>query len=89
MAHEPQGKKFEVAVVYNGVTKPLEVVGSESVEAVLARAINLFPVTEQRHLLALFDETGTEISDEKQSAIQAGLRSGSKVALRQGAVKGG
>lgn len=89
MAESPEPKKFQIKVIYNGVEESLDVNPNESVQAVLEGAIKLFPVTEQRHLLALFDEHGTEITDEKQSAKQAGLKAGSRLVLRQSAVKGG
>ncbi len=86
----PQGQnKITISVIYNGVEKPLHVNKHESIKAVLEAAIKLFPVTEQRHLLALFDLQGRELTDENQSVEGAGLTLGSRVVLRQSAVKGG
>jgi hypothetical protein len=89
MAADNETKKYAITVIYNGVDQPLEINPHESVTAVLQAAIHLFPVTEQHHLLALFDDQGREITAEDQSAEAAGLVAGSRVILRQSAVKGG
>ncbi len=89
-AHGPEAhNKITITVIYNGVEKPLEVNKHESIKAALEAAIKLFPVTEQHHLLALFDLEGRELTDENQSVDAAGLVAGSRVILRQSAVKGG
>jgi hypothetical protein len=85
----PQPRGFVINIIYNGVTKPLRIQPSDTVQAVLQAAIELFPVTEQRHLLALFDASGNEITNESQTAKQAGLKKGSRLVLRQSVVKGG
>ena len=81
-------KKFAVDVVYNGVTKSLQVEPEEGVTAVLQRAIALFGVTQNPHLLSLFRQDGTVV-DENQSVEQAGLKPGQELLLRPNAVKGG
>lgn len=81
-------KKFAVEVIYNGVTKSLQVESEERVTAVLQRAIALFGVTQNPHLLSLFREDGTVV-DESQSVEQAGLKPGQELLLRPNAVKGG
>ena len=81
-------KKFDITVVYNGVEKSLDVEPETEVKAILARAIQLFGITGQPHLLSLFRADGTKV-DEGQSAAAAGLHNGSVLYLRQDAVKGG
>lgn len=88
-ADHPIGiKQFTVEVVYNGVTKPLSVEPEEQVTAVLARAVALFHITQNPHLLSLYRENGTLVQ-ENQSVEQAGLRPNEVLLLRQNAVKGG
>jgi hypothetical protein len=81
-------KKFAVDVVYNGVSKSLQVNPEERVTALIQRAIALFGVTQNAHLLSLFREDGTVV-DESQSVEQAGLRPGQELLLRPNVVKGG
>lgn len=85
----PQPRGFVIDIIYNGITKQLKIRPSDAVAQVLQAAIELFPVTEQRHLLALFDANGNEITNESQTAKQAGLKKGSRLVLRQSVVKGG
>lgn len=81
-------KKYEILVVYNGVTKTIAVEPHEQVQAVLQRAIHLFGITQQPHLLSFFREDGSEVQDN-QSVAAAGIKPGEHLALRPGAVKGG
>lgn len=81
-------KKFAVEIVYNGVTKPLDVQPEEQVTAVLKRAIRLFGITQNPHLLSLFDQGGNVVP-ENESAEQAGLTPGEVLLLRPNRVKGG
>ena len=81
-------KKFSVTVVYNGIEKTLEIAAHASVKSLLERAIHLFTITGQPHLLSLFGADGVKV-DENQSATAAGLHDGSVLYLRQDAVKGG
>lgn len=80
--------KFEVFIIYNGVTKPLAVEPHEQVQAVLQQAIHLFGITQNPHLLSLFKEDGTAVP-EHQSVHDAGIKRGDRLALRPNAVKGG
>ena len=80
--------KFEIQVLYNGVTERLSVEGHEQVKAVLERAMNAFHITQNRHILALFRPDGTEVA-EGQSVTQAGIVPGELLGLRPSAVKGG
>jgi hypothetical protein len=81
-------KKFAVAVVYNGVTKPFEVDPEEQVRALLQQAIAAFGVTQQPHLLGLFRTNGSELPDN-ESVERAGLKPGEVLLLRPSAVRGG
>lgn len=81
-------KKFVVDVVYNGVTKPITVQPEEQVTAILARAIALFGIAQNPHLLSLFRQDGTVVP-ENESAERAGLKQGEVLLLRPNAVKGG
>lgn len=80
--------KFEVFIIYNGVTKPLAIEPHQQVQAVLQHAIQLFGITQNQHLLSLFKEDGTTVP-EHQSVRDAGIKPGERLALRPNAVKGG
>ncbi len=81
-------RKLAVNVVYNGVTKPIEVQSEEQVSALLAKAIASFRITQNPHLLSLFRENGTAVP-ENESVECAGLKPGEILLLRPNAVKGG
>jgi hypothetical protein len=81
--------RFAVVVVYNGLKRELQVEPHESMASVTERAISLFEVSEQRHLLALFDTNNREFTDLSESAAQAGLHAGEVLVLRQSQVRGG
>jgi hypothetical protein len=81
-------KKFAVEIVYNGVTRSLTVQPEEQVTAILARAIVLFGIAQNPHLLSLFSQDGTVIP-ENESAERAGLKPEEVLLLRPNAVKGG
>ncbi len=81
-------KKFAVAVVYNGITKPFEVDPEEQVRALLQQAIAAFGVTQQPHLLGLFRTNGSEVPDN-ESVERAGLKPGEVLLLRPSAGRGG
>jgi proteasome lid subunit RPN8/RPN11 len=80
--------KFEVEIVYNGITKPLKVESHESVAAVLQRAIAEFHITQNPHLLSLFRQDGSVVP-ENESVERAGLKPEEVLLLRPNAVKGG
>jgi hypothetical protein len=80
--------KFAVQIVYNGVTRPLEVERNQHVTVVLQRAITLFGVTQNPHLLSLFRQDGSVVS-ENETVERAGLKPGEVLLLRPNAVKGG
>ena len=80
--------RFSINVVYNGVPRSLEVEPHEQVTSILERAIHLFGITQQPHLLSLFFADGSVV-DEAKSAGNAGLTPGITVYLRPNVVKGG
>ena len=80
--------KFQVRILYNGVTEPMTVESREQITAVLNRAEDTFHITQNRHLLSLFRPDGSEIADQ-QSVEQASVTSGELLGLRPSRVKGG
>lgn len=94
-AHEQEEEKEEsdecevtVEVTYNGVTKSLHVNLDNLAKVALAAAIQLFGVSQNPHLLSLYNETGTELADEKSLRDQ-GVKKCVLLLLRPGTVKGG
>jgi hypothetical protein len=81
-------KKFAVEIVYNGVTKLLQVEPDERVTALLQRAIATFGITQQPHLLSLFRQDGSVVPEDQSIEI-AGLKAGEILLLRPNAVRGG
>ncbi len=81
-------KKFAVEIVYNGVTKSLQVEPEERVAALLQKAIVTFGITQNPHLLSLFRQDGSVVP-ENESVERAGLKPGEVLLLRPNAVKGG
>jgi len=81
-------KKFAVDIVYNGVTKPIEVHPEEQVTALLHKAISSFGITQNAHLLSLYRQDGSLVP-EGESVERAGLTRNEVVLLRPNAVKGG
>lgn len=81
-------KKFEVEITYNGITKSIEVQAEQQVSSLLARAIALFGINQNPHLLSLFRTDGTLVP-ENESVERAGLRPKELLLLRPNAVKGG
>jgi hypothetical protein len=53
-------RKFAVEIVYNGVTKSLQVEPEEQVTVLLQKAIAAFGITQQPHLLSLTAVTPTQ-----------------------------
>src|SRR5262245_39313365 len=77
-----------VTVIYNGLTREIEFRLHESVGEIRARAMTAFGITQNQHLLALWNEAGEELPDEK-TAHDAGIRPHDKLLLRPSAVRGG
>ena len=81
-------RKFAVDVVYNGITKTLEVEAEEQVTAVLQKAIAEFHIAQNPHLLSLYRQDGSVVP-ENQSVEGAGIKPRDFLLLRPNAVKGG
>lgn len=84
----PNPHEITLTITYNGVDKTLQVQPHEQVTAVLHKAIALFHITQQPHLLSLFRGDNTKVH-ETQSVEAAGLTTGMVLVLRPDAVKGG
>jgi hypothetical protein len=82
-------KKITVSVVYNGLTKELELQPHMTVTAALQQALNAFNVQDQRHVQAFYRENGSEVTPENVSLTEAGIEDKALLALRPSAVKGG
>lgn len=76
-----------VTVTYNGADKEVAYRPEELVQALLDEARRAFGV-QSNHLLSLFTEGGAELNDKK-SALDAGVKPGMLLVLRQSTVKGG
>jgi hypothetical protein len=82
-------KKFSITVVYNGVSKSIEVQPQETIKAVFEHALRAFgPITVPPHTLALFNEAGQELN-ETAHVNDVGIKPGDKLLLRARAVQGG
>jgi hypothetical protein len=81
-------KGITVTVIYNGIEKSLDANIHQAVRALLEHAIHAFALTNNPHILSLFDERNNELKDQI-SVEQAGIRDGSQLLLRASAVKGG
>jgi len=79
---------FKVTVVYNGMTRPFEVRGRDSVKSLLDRAIAAFGNLPSPHTLSLFSASGAELSDTLTLSA-AGVRPRDQLLLRPSTVKGG
>jgi len=77
-----------VLVFYGGTSELIDYTPHEQVAALLARAEDVFHITANRHLMALFSETGRELPDHV-SVEDAGVKPGDTLILRQSTVKGG
>jgi hypothetical protein len=80
-----QDNQFQVTVSYNGISKPLDVNSHQQVQAVFARAMELFhnPGGD----LALF--IGANPVAVHQSVVEAGIVAGTILLLRPRNVGGG
>lgn len=81
-------KSFEITVVYNGLTKPIEVSKDELISSVLAKAIAAFGNLPAPHTLALYDGEGRELPDG-ESVKDAKVKKGDRLLLRPSTVKAG
>lgn len=77
-----------VLVFYGSRSVKIDYNPHENVEALLNRAEDVFHITANRHLMALFTENGQELPDQV-SVEAAGVKPGETIILRQSAVRGG
>jgi hypothetical protein len=82
-------EKEAAEIIYNGEGRRLSFQPHQAVQAGLEQAMNLFEITANRHLFALFHETGEELIDLHQSMQDAGVKDGDKLLLGQSTVRGG
>jgi hypothetical protein len=80
--------KTEVQIAYNGRSLAFSFKKTELVAALLQRAIEAFNVTQNPHLLSLFDDKGAELKDSETLA-KAKVNPGERLILRPSVVKGG
>lgn len=86
--HDGRDKSFEITVVYNGLTKPIEVSKVELISSVLAKAIAAFGNLPAPHTLALYDDDGRELPDG-ESVKDSKVKKGDRLLLRPSTVKAG
>lgn len=79
---------FDVFVSYNGVEKSFTVNVNEPVHVLLNKAIKEFGVTNQPHILSLFNQSNMELPDAAKLG-EVGVKPGDHLLMRPGAVKGG
>jgi hypothetical protein len=79
---------IDVAIVYNGVTKTVQVNLNQAVDAVLQHALNEFGIHDNRANFALFNANGQPIN-ASSSANDAGISATSQLLLRPRQVSGG
>ena len=77
-----------VTVTYNGLTREIEFRLQEKVGEIRARAMVAFGINQNQHLLALWNEAGEELPDER-TVHDAGIHPHDKLLLRPSAVRGG
>lgn len=88
MAHEREQHAVPVRVIYNGLTKPLEVSLNARTSKVLEAALDLFGINQNRHIMALYTATGVELLDG-ESLKEQGVKENDLLLLRPSTVKGG
>jgi hypothetical protein len=81
-------KSFEITVVYNGLTKPVEVSKDELIGSVLQKAIAEFGNLPAPHTLALYDADGHELQDGS-TVHDSKIKKGDRLLLRPSTVKAG
>lgn len=81
-------KDFKVLVAYNGVEKPITANAHETVQVLLTRSIQEFHITNQPHILSLYNQAGVELPDAAK-LDEVGVRPKDHLLLRPSAVKGG
>lgn len=86
--NDGRDKEFEITISYNGLDKPLTVTRDELIRDVRTRAVALFGISENQHLLGLFTADGGELQDNL-TVKDAKLKKHEKVLLRPSAVRAG
>lgn len=86
--HDDHSKPFEIVIVYNGLSKPLDVTKSDLIGEVLRRAIEIFGNPPNPHTLALYTADRGELQDS-QTVKESGIKKHEKVLLRPSTVKAG
>lgn len=86
--NDGRDKEFEITISYNGIDKPLVVSRDELIGNVRNRAVALFGIAENQHLLGLFSVEGGELKDD-QTVKDAKVKKGTKLLLRPSAVRAG
>jgi hypothetical protein len=81
-------KDFKVFVAYNGVEKPVTANAQETIQVLLTRSVNEFHITNQPHILSLYNQAGVELPDGA-TLDEVGIRPKDHLLLRPSAVKGG
>lgn len=81
-------KPFEIEVVYNGLTKPIQVSKDELISSVLQKAIAAFGNLPAPHTLALYDADGHELQDGN-TVHGSKIKKGDRLLLRPSTVKAG
>ncbi len=75
------GNKFEIIVIYNGASLPLEVNANQALQAVFERALKLVHLENAPGNLRLLD-MNNNILDLGQSVTAAGITAGTRIQLR-------
>jgi hypothetical protein len=80
---------IDIIVVYDGLDRTVRAEPHETIQALLERAMNAFAIHQNRHTLALFTESGTELTNLQQQVSDAGIKEGTRLLLRPSLVRGG
>lgn len=82
-------RHIQVGILYNGLEKKIGADPQQPVRALLEKAIAAFGNLPNPHTLALYTKKGAELTNEKQTIREAGIKNGDELLLRPSAVKGG
>ena len=86
-ARKPEKK--ELTIIYNGEERPLPYDAEQTVLSTREQAMELFGITTNQHLMALFTEDGDELTDETPALKDAKVKKGDELTLGQSVVRGG
>jgi hypothetical protein len=81
-------KPFEVSIRYSGPDRAIEVSKDETIESVTAKAIAVFEITSNQHVLAVYNEGGTELLFG-ETAKSSKIKKGDVLLLRPSTVRAG